>query len=389
MNRWALACWLVLALTAAAPAGTFYVAADGKPDNDGSRDRPWPSVELALARAGGGHTVVVRPGVYRGPVRVSRAYAGTREHPTVIRSEVKWGAVILGAPQHAVYTADGCDWCAVEGFEVLGARGDGIKLSGDHDAVRDCWVHHNGCMGVAMHGRRGGVIERNLIEFNGGHPQLHHGVYASGEGLVIRRNVVRHNAAYGLHLYPSVTGSVIALNLVHGHANKAGLILACPAGGGRNVVVNNTIADNAGGVEIWQGDGEVVANNVIVGRGEALWWDGATRSVRADYNLCIPRSPRQGAHGVTGDPLFVDPARGVYWLRPDSPAAGKGGAEYAPDADFWGRPAKKGGPVDLGCFALVPSLAEPQARSRWHLGYAYRFRPGGPQDMPDLWAPPK
>jgi len=39
---------LVTAVTAA-PGAPYYVATDGKPDGDGSMERPWPSVEHAPA----------------------------------------------------------------------------------------------------------------------------------------------------------------------------------------------------------------------------------------------------------------------------------------------------------------------------------------------------
>ncbi len=370
-------------------ARTFYIAVDGSADNDGSRQHPWPSVEHALWKAGGGSTILVRPGVYRGPIVIGRAYAGTRERPTVVRSEVKWQAVIVGAPDHGISNGDGTDWCVVDGFEVLGARGDGIKMNGDHNVVRNCWVHNNGSMGIGMHERKGGTIEANLIEFNGCNVQLHHGVYASGEGLRVCRNVVRHNAAYGLHLYPSVKDSVVCNNLIYGQTSRGGLILVCPPGGGKNRVVNNTIAGNAGAIEVWNGDGEVIANNILTATSEPLVFDGKTRDVRADCNLFLPRSEHQGAGGLSGDPLFVDPARGAYWLRPGSPARGKGTRRFAPAEDFWGRPRPAGGPVDLGCFPFVASLAEPRARAAWHLGYAYRFTPSAGQDMPDLWMLPR
>jgi hypothetical protein len=124
--------------------------------------------------------------------------------PTVIKAEVKWQAVILGAEYHVVYTADRCDWVTIDGFEVMGGRYDGVKISGDYSVVRNCWVHNNKAMRIAMHNSKGGTIENNLIEFNGDHVQFDHGVYADGEGLTLRGNIVRHNASYGLHLYPSI-----------------------------------------------------------------------------------------------------------------------------------------------------------------------------------------
>ena len=39
----------------------------------------------------------------------------------------------------------------VDGFEVMGGRYDGIKMNGDHNTIRNCWVHNNKAMGIAMH----------------------------------------------------------------------------------------------------------------------------------------------------------------------------------------------------------------------------------------------
>jgi parallel beta-helix repeat protein len=262
-------------------------------------------------------------------------------------------------------------------------------MNGDHCTVRNCWVHNNGMMGVAMHHKKAGVIENNLIEFNGSHVQFHHGVYADGDGLTVRGNIVRHNAAFGLHLYPSLKNSLVANNLVYGHTRKPGIIVACPQGGGKNVIVNNTVADNHDGIEIWDGNGEVVANNIVTAAEEAFPFNEATRNVTVDYNLCTPASPRQGPHGLTGEPFFVDPQHGAYWLRPGSPAIGKGARRYAPSTDFWGRPLPADHPLDLGAFAFVPSLATDQARAGWYSGWPYRFSPSPEHDVPDLWAMPQ
>jgi hypothetical protein len=69
-------------------ADTYYVSTEGNTENDGSREKPWPTVEHALAQVGGGKTILVRPGTYRGPIHIARAHAGTAERPTVIQSEV-------------------------------------------------------------------------------------------------------------------------------------------------------------------------------------------------------------------------------------------------------------------------------------------------------------
>lgn len=372
---------LAVAVLPAAQAGTFYVSGEGKADGDGSKEKPFASVEAGLAKVGGGHTILVRPGVYRGPIQIPRQYAGTKEAPTVIKSEEKWKAVIVGAPVHAISNGGECHWTTIDGFRVQGARYDGIKMSGDHNVVRNCWVHNNQAMGIAMHARKGGRIENNLIEFNGSHIQFDHGVYASGEELVVRGNIVRHNASFGLHLYPSIKDSVVENNIVHGQVKRRGIIVACPSGGGRNRIVNNTVVDDSP-LTIWNGDGELVANNILIGQEEALAL-GNARNVRVEHNLCAPAFAGQ-TNGVTGNPMFVDAGKGLFWLQAGSAARGKGSAQHAPETDFLGDPRPKDRAADLGAMPFDPKLAMPAARERFEFGWAY-YRHGSGGTVPDLW----
>jgi parallel beta-helix repeat protein len=376
---------ILLSAAMTAPSATYFVATDGKPENDGTSGQPWPAVEHALAKVGGGHTILVKPGIYRGPIQISRQFAGTRERPTVIQSEVKWKAVVIGAEYHVISNGDGCDWVTVDGFEVLGARYDGIKLNGDHNVVRNCWVHNNQAMGVAMHNKRGGLIENNLIEFNGSHVQFDHGVYADGEELTVRGNVIRHNANFGLHLYPSIKNSRIENNLVYGQVRGAGIIVSCPEGGGRNVIVNNTVLGRHPLI-LWHGNGETVVNNILVADGgEALSFNEGTTNVIADYNLCSPKSAHDGPHGVTGDPLFADANKGLFWLRAESPVRGRGSSEHSPVTDFWGRTRSQGQPPDLGAMPFASKLLLPEVRDRFEYGWAY-YRHGARGTVPDFWA---
>ena len=365
---------------------SFYVALEGRPENDGSSAKPWPSVEHALSQVGAGNTIIVKPGIYQGPWQIRDHPASPGGPPTIIKSEVKWKAVVRGGPGEGINVVD-CPGIVIDGFEVSGARGDGISMNTDLGTVRNCWVHNNEHMGISSHKHRGVRIEANLIEFNGCNIQFHHGVYASGEDLTVCRNIVRHNSGYGLHLYPSTRGATVSQNLVFGHVYQSGIIVACPEGGGRNLIVHNTVVGNAGGVAIWRGDGEIVFNNILLSSGEVLACSDDTKNVTADYNLCRPDPTRQGPQSTSADPRFVKPACGVFWLRPDSPAIGRGTPEYAPATDFWGRPLPRGKAPDLGAFVFVPCLAVEEARIGWH-GWPYRFAPQGEMELLDPWALP-
>ena len=85
------------AMAGVSHAGTYYVATEGSADNDGSYTKPWPSVAVALEKVGGGHTIVLKRGEYRGPITVTAKAAGTEENPTIIKSEKKWEAAIVGS----------------------------------------------------------------------------------------------------------------------------------------------------------------------------------------------------------------------------------------------------------------------------------------------------
>jgi hypothetical protein len=387
MHRLISICVLLVPLLAAAQAGTYYVATDGKPENDGTREKPWPSVEFALKKVGGGNTIVVRPGFYRGPIEVARAYGGTEKAPTVVRSEEKWKAVVVGSPGNGITIGDNCDWVTVEGFELLGAWYRGVMLGGSHNTLRDCWVHHNARQGVAM-GNSGGLIENNLIEFNGSHVQFDHGVYASGSRHTFRGNVIRHNSGFGLHLYDHLSDSLVAYNLVYGHPLHSGVIVV-RGDGGPNRVVHNTIFARGPALAIWSGDGEVVGNNILVGNGDPISLYQC-KKVLADYNLCWPKSQYDGPHGIAAEPQLFGTTQGLFWLTKGSPAIGKGSPEYALPTDFWGRPVAKGAASDLGAFAFVPSLLEPEARAGWYRDWAYGYLPKtNSTPMIDLWVLPK
>jgi parallel beta-helix repeat protein len=374
--------FVLVVLVSAARAGTYYVATDGKPDNNGSHEKPWPSVNMALEKVGGGNTIVVLPGEYRDPIFIKDAYSGTEQSPTVIRSEEKWKAVFVGATAANISSGDRVKWLTIDGLESFGARSLGIVLHGSHLTVRNCWLHHNCWVGLGM-GWDDLLIENNLIEFNGGHVQFDHGIYANGDRLTIRGNIVRHNSSYGLHLYDHLTNSLIANNLVYGN-NRAGII-ACPKGGGHNRILNNTLV---GPLDIWNPGDDLVANNILVADHDPIG-----KGWRADYNLCWPtRSNNDGPHGISADPGFLAAGMGVYWLKKDSPAIGKGSMEYALPTDFWGRPRPKGQPPDLGAFTYEPSLLEPQTRAAWHCGWGYGRVPGLglfalPQPQPDQGRP--
>lgn len=75
----------LLALCAAPPAAaqgpTFYVATNGNDSTgDGSNANPWATIEHAVDQVPDASTILVKPGVYNGRVRMTAAPRDGRSH---------------------------------------------------------------------------------------------------------------------------------------------------------------------------------------------------------------------------------------------------------------------------------------------------------------------
>ena len=356
-------------------AATYWISSEGQATGTGSQTNPFPSVEVALKNSSGGDTLIFKPGVYVGKqITLTARHAGSAQRPTVLISQRKYEAVLHGSAFHNIYVRAGCDWVIIDGFESSGARYTGIKSDADYTVIRNCRIHNNALQGIEAHGVLGTVIEDNLVECNGEHVQFCHGIYADGDKLTIRNNIVRYNSGWGLHLYPAIANSKIENNLIHGN-ERWGIALYSKPKVGSNTIVNNTIVLNGNGIAVKNGRDEIIANNIIVDNTgwrferaapiENLEGYSPKSKIMIDYNLCVPKFRGVGVHGISADPMFLDMKKGTFYLRKDSPAIAKGSAKYAPKRDFFNRPLPKRKAPDLGCFAYDPSLLLPRARQDW------------------------
>lgn len=67
----------------------------------------------------------------------------------------------------------------------------------------------------------------------------------------------------------------------------------------------------------------VALNNIFAGR-RAITGRSSSPQSWCDYNLLVHGQPNEEPHGIVADPGFIDPALGLFGLREDSPARGKG-----------------------------------------------------------------
>jgi hypothetical protein len=382
---------LCFASPVSASGGTYWISPNGRDSARGTQADPFASPEAALRKAGGGNTFIFRPGYYRGPVLVRREYAGTPQRPTIFKAEVKYQARISGSPDVAfhVWLAD---WVIIDGLDISGGTKAGIVIDSNNCVVRNSHVHNNIGQGIGVYGRSNVVIERNLIEYNGEHPHFDHGIYAQGTAITIRDNIVRCNAAFGLHLYPAVDHSTIENNLIHNNW-RYGILLCSKPGVGSNVIANNTIVGNGEGIGIENGHRDKVFNNIIVGnRGQdmkdaiGVYGRGSLAGVEIGNNLCEPEC-RSGTGNIKAAPGFVDLDKQVFYLTRSSPARGMGNRRYVPAYDFFGLPRDPNTPADIGCFQYDDRLAGSGYRQSWPYQWPFEFSSHG-TGLPDLWKSP-
>jgi parallel beta-helix repeat protein len=222
-----------LLVAPSASATTFYVRATGDDGREGqSPGGAFASIQRAAARAGGGDTVIVGPGVYREGNIIPRGNGRRRELVRFVAD--REGAMTGDAPGMVLIDATGFDvgfrlagrpWVVVNGFSVANANGEGIavKSSADHSLIANCIVFSNRGRGVWVRDSRKVTLFNNLVYANGGT-----GIDFGGEGRGSRGGLALNNTVYangldgirveGLVPSPKVTvlQNVIAQNFGRG-----------------------------------------------------------------------------------------------------------------------------------------------------------------------------
>jgi hypothetical protein len=187
----------------------FFVAADGAPHHDGSRDAPW-DLATALAQPQSvkpGATIWLLDGLYRGDF-VSKL-SGAEGEPITLRQFPGARAVLDGS-----LTVNGA-WARYWGFEVMnsapertGTRPTGVNVFGPHTQFINLIVHDTGNGFGFWTPARDAEIYGTIIFNNGwqgpGSDRGHgHGIYMQNKDGVKRviDNILFNQYGWGIHAY--------------------------------------------------------------------------------------------------------------------------------------------------------------------------------------------
>jgi hypothetical protein len=355
----------------ARPSRVYYVSPRGSDARDGSRTRPWRTIEHAAARAGPGSVVRVRAGHYRGPVVLRRSGMPGRRISFVSAS--RWGARIdatsLGSI--AVVAIDG-DYVDMEGFDISGRGGDGtagIAMNGSyqraianrvHDVLVACDGGLNGGAGIVAgsgnpdYGNHDLDVIGNVVHDVVGSPTRRcggvQGIYAAVPRVRVINNIAYRNAHDCITSWHAATQLTIVNNTA-ADCPGAGITVgsggtgAGPRGNHDTFVANNLVYRNRQGiVETTDGRHRMGPGNRYVNN--LIFASGPVAAFRPG-NLLYRGASVSGT--VDADPRLATSDHG-YRPSAGSPAIDAGTRTRAPSSDFDGVSRPQGRGVDIGAY---------------------------------------
>jgi hypothetical protein len=187
----------------------FYVAATGRADGDGSKNRPW-DLATALAqpaRVKPGDTIWLRGGIYKGAFR-SRL-SGEEGRPVLLCQFTNERAAIDGS-----LTVEGA-WANYWGFEITNSdtdrtreRATGLEITGAHTKFINLIVHDCG-NGIALWSPAvdaevyGNIVYNNGWQASPAERGHGHALYTQNEeGMkLVRENIMFNQFGWGIHAY--------------------------------------------------------------------------------------------------------------------------------------------------------------------------------------------
>ena len=156
-------------------------------EGPGTEAAPWKTLQHATKAAQPGDTVLVLPGVYKGPI--TPASSGTAAKPIVYRAmrdgEEPGGAVVIedGSPGVDLSKRQ---YIRFEGFEIRNSDGRGgrgvLMDDGEHLELVGNHIHHTKSSGVVIQRGADCLIEENYIHHIGGT-----GIHAGGRTYRVTR----------------------------------------------------------------------------------------------------------------------------------------------------------------------------------------------------------
>ena len=393
-----------------ARAANHWVGSRGRDaTGQGSRTRPWATLQFAADRVRAGDTVHVLDGDYAG---FDLRHGGTRDASVSFKAEGKHVRIVRrNRKTPDGINIEGADYVVIDGFIVNEMPRSGVRaVVGSHVTIRGIRAAHNGSWGIFTAHCDDVALIGNQVS----NSVKEHGIYVSNSGdrPLIRGNVSWGNRGCGIHMNGDlsqggdgiISGAVVENNVIFENGKGGGSGINCDGvqdskfqnnllynnhssgislyringadGSTGNSVINNTIvqaADARWAVNVTnKSTKNVIANNILFHKGSKGSINISADSLsgfRSDSNIVVDRfSPDGGDRFITltewrsatgldrhsrvskPQDVFVNPESTDYHLRAGSPAIDAADPVMATRTDLEGRARTVGDRPDIGAY---------------------------------------
>ena len=316
-----------------------YVSPTGSDSSAGTLSAPWRTVQHAFNYAQPGQKVCFRGGTYA--MTNTTGYNQALRRSGTPTSRITFmnypGEMVIIAGSTRVQA----DYVTFQGapmtrpgliFTGPGAHNmDLVDVMYSHDVTFDHVEIRHGAYhaGLYQYGGYNIKVVGCYIHDNGrpGYINTDQGIYwdaTAGTGNLIANNVVEHNVAMGVQLYPAPVGVVVEDNTIVNNGNYGMVVY-----GSLHKIANNILSNNGNSATNPQMKIDSLSTFTIDSN---IFWHSNPRQ-QGFWDLC-------GCHPVTRsiikNPMFLNPTSHLYQLVTGSPAIRVGNSSYTMAVNIMG-----------------------------------------------------
>jgi parallel beta-helix repeat protein len=403
--RLAIGATLVFNVSIRAEAATYYVSLSGSDSRSCATaqtiDTPKRTIAAGVACLSAGDTLFIREGTYQtsGDVIDSsrfRVPSGTSWSSAVTIAGYPGETVVIqppngvhglllttGAPSYLIFQDFTLDYSR----DTTGREGVYAGTGAHHNRFLRLEVRYVKSFGVVFSENGGNSNFNELIDSEihhtgdgGSDIRIGHGLYILTSDNLFEGNYIHDNEGYGFSMYDDAGPKIVSRNVIRRNRiynnglTKAASYAVVLAWGDDNLVYNNLIYANKGGVQVYtESSGAGVYNNTIVGNrdeGIALQYFRTAPTVKNNIvygngSAIVNYGGLSGTpvidHNLTSNPLFVNRTLNNYQLTETSPARDTGTLVARVDRDFANVARPQNGAYDVGAFEYSTISNVPRA----------------------------